>query len=87
MIISTMTRPTLFAALNVLEGRLTGQFMQRHWHQEFPRFLNKIAREVPVALDVHVVLDNDGIHKHPKVMASLKRYLRFHFDFTSTSES
>ncbi len=78
---------TLFAALNVLEGKVIGQCMQRHRHQEFVRFLNKINRETPAKLDVHVILDNYGTHKHPKVMAWLKRHPRFHFHFTPTSES
>ena len=78
---------TLFAALNVLEGKVIGQCMQRHRHQEFVRFLNKINRETPAELDVHVILDNYGTHKHPKVMAWLKRHPRFHFHFTPTSAS
>ena len=78
---------TLFAARNVLEGKVTGQCMQRHRHQEFLRFLNKIARQVPAALDIHVILDNYGTHKHPKVMVWLKRHPRFHFHFTPTSAS
>ena len=78
---------TLFAALDVLEGKVIGQCMQRHQHQEFLRFLNKIARETPAALDVHVILDNYGTHKHPKVVAWLKRHPRFHFHFTPNSAS
>src|SRR5438034_5476882 len=31
---------TLFAALDVLEGKVIGQCMKRHRHQEFIRFLN-----------------------------------------------
>ncbi len=78
---------TLFAALNVLEGKVIGQCMQRHRHQEFLRFLNKINRETPAELDVHVILDNYGTHKHPKVTAWLERHPRFHFHFTPTSAS
>ena len=39
---------TLFAALNILDGTVIGQNMQRHRHQEFIRFLNKIESSVPV---------------------------------------
>ncbi len=78
---------TLFAALDVLEGAVIGQCMQRHRHQEFIRFLNKINRETPPALDVHVILDNYGTHKHPKVIAWLERHRRFRFHFTPTSAS
>jgi len=78
---------TLLAALDVLEGKVIGQCMQRHRHQEFLRFLNKIARETPAALDVHVILDKHGTHKHPKIVAWLKRHPRFHFHFTPNSAS
>src|SRR6188768_775855 len=64
---------TLFAALNVLDGTVIGQNMQRHRHQEFMRFLNAIDAEVPVGKMVHVVLDNYAAHKHPKVRAWLDR--------------
>src|SRR6195256_2296468 len=38
---------TLFAALDVLEGKVIGRCMQRHRHQEFIRFLNAIEAQVP----------------------------------------
>jgi DDE superfamily endonuclease len=49
---------TLFAALDVLEGKVIGRFMQRHRHQEFIRFLNAIEAQVPAKKIVHVILDN-----------------------------
>jgi transposase len=76
---------TLFAALNVLEGKVIGRCMQRHRHQEFIRFLNAIEREVPVGKIIHVVLDNYAAHKHPKVRAWLERHPRFVFHFVPTS--
>jgi transposase len=76
---------TLFAALNVLEGKVIGRCMQRHRHQEFIRFLNTINAEVPAKQTVHVVLDNYATHKHPEVMAWLARHKRFTFHFTPTS--
>jgi transposase len=78
---------TLFAALNVLEGKVIGRCMQRHRHQEFIRFLNVIETEVPAGKLVHVILDNYATHKHPKVRAWLKRHPRFVFHFTPTSSS
>src|SRR6202008_2336938 len=48
---------TLFAALNVLDGSVIGQGMQKHRHQEFIRFLNQIEATVPVGKIVHVILD------------------------------
>jgi transposase len=76
---------TLFAALDVLEGKVIGRCMQRHRHQEFIRFLNAIEAEVPVGKAVHLVLDNYAAHKHPKVRAWLERHPRFVFHFTPTS--
>jgi|SRR5579862_334035 len=76
---------TLFAALNVLDGKVIGRCMQRHRHQEFIRFLNAIEAEVPVGKLVHVILDNYAAHKHPKVRAWLGRHPRFVFHYTPTS--
>jgi transposase len=78
---------TLFAALNVLDGTVTGRNMQRHRHQEFIRFLNTIERDIPVGKVVHVILDNYAAHKHAKVRAWLKRHPRWTFHFTPTSSS
>src|SRR6266571_4389508 len=78
---------TLFAALDVLEGRVIGRCMQRHRHQEFIRFLNAIEAEVPVGKVVHVILDNYGTHKHLKVREWLRRHPRFMFHYTPTSAS
>jgi transposase len=76
---------TLFAALDVLEGKVIGRCMQRHRHQEFIRFLNTIERKVPAGKIVHVILDNYAAHKHPKVRAWLGRHPRFVFHFVPTS--
>jgi transposase len=76
---------TLFAALNVLDGKVIGRCMQRHRHQEFIRFLNAVEAEVPVGKLVHVILDNYAAHKHPKVRAWLGRHPRFVFHYTPTS--
>src|SRR6187431_879327 len=65
---------TLFAALNVLEGKVIGRNMQRHRHQEFIRFLNTVERQVAADRAVHVVLDNYATHKHPRVKAWLQRH-------------
>jgi len=76
---------TLFAALDVLEGKVIGRCMQRHRHKEFIRFLNAINAEVPAGRSVHVILDNYATHKHPQVIAWLARHKRFNFHFTPTS--
>jgi transposase len=76
---------TLFAALNVLDGTVIGQNMQRHRHQEFIRFLNRIEREVPKDKTIHVILDNYAAHKKDKVQEWLARHPRWTFHFTPTS--
>jgi transposase len=78
---------TLFAALNVLEGKVIGRCMKRHRHQEFIRFLSTIDANVPPKRPVHVIIDNYAAHKHPTVMAWLSRHPRFVFHFTPTSAS
>src|SRR6266498_2101029 len=78
---------TLFAAFDVLEGKVIGQCMKRHRHQEFIRFLNLIDARVPTQLTVHVIVDNYAAHKHPKVLEWLARHPRFVFHFTPTSAS
>ena len=78
---------TLFAALNVLEGTVIGTCMAQHRHQEWLKFLKKIDREIPLGKQVHLIVDNYATHKHPKVLAWLKRHPRFDLHFTPTSSS
>jgi transposase len=78
---------TLFAALNVLDGKVIGRCMQRHRHQEFIRFLNAIEAAVPAGKLIHAIADNYAAHKHPKVRAWLARHPRWTFHFTPTSAS
>ncbi len=77
----------LFAALNVLEGKVIGSCYPRHRNVEFLKFLRQIDREVPQDLAIHMILDNYGTHKHPKVNAWLEKHTRFHLHFTPTSSS
>jgi transposase len=78
---------TLFAALSMLDGKVIGDCMSRHRHQEFIRFLNKIDSETPSELDLHLIADNYGTHKHPRVKSWLRRHPRFHLHFIPTSSS
>jgi transposase len=78
---------TLFAALNMLDGKVIGDCMPRHRHQEFIRFLQIINVKTPADLDLHLIVDNYGAHKHPRVQSWLKRHPRFHLHFTPTSSS
>jgi transposase len=78
---------TLFAALNVLEGTVIGECQPRHRHQEFLAFLDRIDQSIDSTLDVHLVLDNYGTHKHPEVKKWLTERPRYHVHFTPTSSS
>src|ERR1700730_9227073 len=78
---------TTLSALDVLDVKVIGQCMARHRHQEFIRFLNKINRETAAGREHHLIVDNYGTHKHPRVRAWLERHPRFHFHFTPTSAS
>lgn len=78
---------TLFAALSLLDGKVIGDCMPRHRHQEFIRFLNKIDAETPSHLDLHLIVDNYATHKHPRVKAWMRRHPRFHIHFIPTSSS
>jgi len=78
---------TLFAALSLLDGKVIGDCMPRHRHQEFIRFLNRIDGETLAGIDLHLIVDNYGTHKHPRVKSWLRRHPRFHLHFTPTSSS
>jgi transposase len=78
---------TLFAALDVLTGKVIGECLPRHRHEEFLAFLRTINREVPKGLGIHLILDNYATHKHPDVDRWLARHKRFHLHFTPTSSS
>lgn len=78
---------TLFAAMVTLDGRVIGDCMPRHRHQEFIRFLKTIDFETPPEMDLHLIVDNYGTHKHPRVQYWIMRHPRFHIHFTPTSSS
>jgi transposase len=78
---------TLFAALELAEGRLIGTCMQRHRHQEWLKFLKLIEAQTPPGVDLHLIADNYHTHKHPKVQRWLAKHPRFHMHFIPTSSS
>lgn len=77
----------LFAALEVLQGKVIGQCYVRHRHQEFLKFLRRLDAEFPGDVALHLVMDNYGTHKHANVQAWLKRHPRFVCHFVPTSSS
>jgi transposase len=78
---------TLFAALNMLDGKVIGQCQNRHRHQEWLKFLRRLDREFPPDLALHMVMDNYGTHKTPAVKAWLAKHPRFVCHFIPTSSS
>ena len=78
---------TLFAALDVLQGKVVGQCYPRHRHQEWLKFLRRLDREYPPDLTLHIVMDNYGTHKAPAVQAWLAKHPRFVCHFIPTSSS
>jgi transposase len=74
---------TLFAALEVATGKVTDACYPRHRHQEFLRFLKKVAAAYP-GRELHVVCDNYSAHKHPEVRAWLAANPRVTLHFTPT---
>lgn len=78
---------TLFAALDVLSGKVIGQCLPKHRNTEFVKFLQTIDRQVPKGLQIHMILDNYGTHNHENVKAWLEKHPRFHLHFIPTSSS
>lgn len=78
---------TLFAALEIAQGKVVGQCYARHRHQEFLKFLKQLDQEFPGDVALHVVMDNYGTHKHPRIENWFKRHPRFVAHFIPTSSS
>jgi len=80
---------TLFAAFNILNGKVMGSCLSRHRSREFLRFIKQLEQEVPPDLEIHLILDNYSTHKSQAVQRWLqpKKRQRFHLHFTPTSSS
>jgi transposase len=78
---------SLYAALDVSTGKVIGALHSRHRAIEFKTFLQRLHREVPADLDVHVILDNSSTHKTPAIQKWLTAHPRFVLHFTPTSAS
>jgi transposase len=76
---------TLFAALDLLQGKVIGDCHKRHRHQEFLKFLRRIDQEFPGDTPLHLVMDNYGTHGTPEVKAWLKKHRRFVLHYVPTS--
>jgi len=78
---------SLFAALNMLDGKVIGQCHSRHRQQEWVNFLKRLDREFSPGLSLHLILDNYGTHKAPTVRTWLEKHPRFVCHFVPTSSS
>jgi len=80
---------TLFAAFNILNGKVIGTCQQRHRSREFVKFLNHLEKQLPAEQEIHLIMDNYCAHKSAEVQRWLKpkKRKRFHFHFTPTSSS
>jgi len=78
---------TLFAALNMLDGKVIGECRPHHRGEDFIAFLERIDRVTPRALDLHLIVDNYGTHKSKPVREWLASHRRFHLHFIPTSSS
>ena len=78
---------SLFAALDAKTGKVIGQCHRRHRAVEFRKFLDTIEAEVPLDLDVHLIVDNYATHKTALIRNWLAKRPRFHLHFTPTSAS
>jgi len=78
---------TLFAAMNVADGTVISSLHRRHRAIEFKKFLTKIDTEVPDGLDIHLICDNYGTHKHPIIKTWLTDHPRVTLHFTPTYSS
>jgi transposase len=78
---------TLFAALNVADGTVITSLHRRHRATEFKKFLTKVDAAVPEGLQMHLICDNYGTHKHPIIKTWLEQHPRVHLHFTPTYSS
>lgn len=78
---------TLFAAIEMAQGKIIAQCQSKHRHQEWLKFLKQIEASVAKGLQIHIIADNYATHQHAKVQAWLAKHPRVHMHFTPTSSS
>lgn len=78
---------SLYAALNVQSGEVTGRTFSRQRARELRAFLNELDGNVPEDLQIHIILDNASAHKSALIRGWLERHPRFHFHYTPTYAS
>lgn len=78
---------SLYAAFDILTGKVIGRTTKKHRAKEFLDFLRQIDRSTQKELDLHLILDNSSTHKTPDVKKWLAAHPRFILHFTPTSAS
>src|SRR5215472_13345653 len=76
---------TLFAALDIATGEVSGRHYKRRRRVEFLDFMNRVIAAYPDR-EIHVIIDNLSTHK-PKRDLWLARHPRVHFHYTPTHTS
>ena len=77
---------SLYAALEIVSGRVLGECSDHHTGADFLRFLKGLSRCYR-GHELHVVLDNSSTHSTPDVRAWLDDHPNVHFHFTPTGAS
>lgn len=77
---------SLYAALEVVSGRVLGECSDRHTGADFLRFLKILNRRYR-GRELHVVLDNSSTHSTPEVRHWLEQHPKVRFHFTPTGAS
>jgi transposase len=75
------------AETSIAAGSVVSQCMPRHRASEFRKFLDQVERNVPRALDIHVVMDNASSHKTKLIRDWFAKRPLWHMHFTPTSSS
>ena len=77
---------SLYAALEVASGRVTGNCAAQHTGADFLGFMKRLARRYR-GRHLHVVLDNSSTHSTPAVQAWLAEHPEIQFHFTPKGAS
>lgn len=78
---------SLYAALNVKSGKVTGKTTARHTSDDFIGFLREVISSCPSRQEIHIILDNLSAHKTQSVRVFLEQNPRVRFHFTPTYSS
>jgi transposase len=77
----------MLASLDVHTGQVQAMFMSNCTNVEFKDFLGQVYWEAPRDKDIHIIVDNLAVHKHPVVKEWLTNHPRVHMHFTPTHAS